>query len=285
VDGQARLWPAPAGIVVFERGYAEIWKLLRDDGLPTASLAASPPASVVGRSTEAGLHLTALSYGPPGSAPALLRTQTLVTTDSLAALCSEPLCATPMTVPPSARLVRWDRRGDDGERGDSVLVDLAAGRPVLRPVAEESAGAPLPVTMGGRFGRIEQALALPPTGRQSRRRLALLLSDPTALAVIATDAGATAATGATLELPGAPRPTDRFFSRSALVLSPERLLVATDAGVWAIRTWTEGDTIRLRLDHRFAGATLRGPLAGPIQRRRRNPLPPRQADDRDGLSD
>jgi hypothetical protein len=253
--------------VVFEEGLGERWKLLRDDGVPTVSVAAARPSSIWSQSTSDGQRLVALGYGPSGSRPALQQTEALVSARQLGAVCTTPLGVAPTTVPPTARMVPWRDGTDSGPSDRAVLVDLADGRLVLRLLAPRRASRELAVPHRRRYGRIEQVLMLPGHLADHRRGLAILLSAPSSLLVASMDAAPSIVDADTLELPGIVRVQDRFFGRDALAVAPDRLLVATDSGVWAVRVDTARGSLRLERDGDFDGSLLRGPLAGPLRRR------------------
>lgn len=264
VDGRARLWPLPDGIVVFEEGLGERWRLLRDDGVPTASVAASRPASVWSYPRDAGLEILALGHGPAGGGPALQRLEGLVSAEQGVRVCTRPLRVAPTTIPPTARMVPWRPADDTASTELALVVDLAAGRPLIHLLGPAGPLAKAMLGVRQRFGRLEQALALPGPRRGRRGLVVLLMSRPSAVVVATADADFARVSAAMLELPGATRVEDRFFGRAALGVAANRVLAATDAGVWAIGIRSQGREVSLALDRRFDGSRLRGPLAGPL---------------------
>lgn len=261
VDGRARLWPSPQGIVVFHEGYGDQWRLLRDDGVPTASVAAASPASVFSELTPQGQRIFALGYGPPGSRPVLRLTEGHVSAERITAICTDAIGVVPTTVPPSTRMVPWPDPPDGSGDSKIVVVDLAAGRLMLHLAGPETPSQQLPVPLRGPFGHVEQTLALPRSGPDARRRIAILLSDPSTLVVLTVSEASKVAQIGELPLPGEVRRNDRFFGRDALALSSDRLLVATSAGIRAVTLRIDDDGVALGFDGEFDGPLLRGPLA------------------------
>jgi len=64
VDGRARLMALPYALLSFEEGHGERWKVLRDDGVPTVSVAAPRPASAWLEPTGDGYRVAALVHQP-----------------------------------------------------------------------------------------------------------------------------------------------------------------------------------------------------------------------------
>lgn len=275
VDGRARLWPVQGGIVVFEEGYGERWKLLRDDAVPTASIAAPRPASAWSELEPDGSRVEALSYGPSGSPPAFQLVRAWATREGLDGLCTEPLGVVPQTVPLSARLAPLPTGSSPAAAWRGMLVDLRAGVPVLRLVGLGGASEAVQLTAGPLAERIEQVVALPGVHQGDRRGLAALLSRPSRLLVSSFDPALDDVRTAVVALVGQTRIHDRFFARDLLAIGSHRLLVATSAGAWAADITFGESRLHATLDVSFDGRQIRGPLAGPV--RRLHPLPPGQA--------
>lgn len=270
VQGRVRLWPAHQGLLLFADGLGERWKLLRDDGVPTASVSAARPTSAWSLAATDEQRVMALGYGAPGARPTLQLTTARLSSRAIESLCVEPLGVAPTSTPPSARLLPWRMDRDQGAADGALVLDLAAGRLTLRPVEESGARPAIAVPIGNRSKRIEQALRLPPGPRSRHRRLALLLNGPGAVAIVELAPHEPRPTASsTLRLPGTVRRQDRYFGRDALALGPDRLLVGTDDGVVAVSLQGAGPTLRSTADDRFDGSGLRGPLAGPLQTPRR----------------
>lgn len=244
VDGVARLAASPFGAVVFEDGYGPRWRLLRSDGQPSASVFGPRPASLqTTLLADGGFGLTALTYGPDGDSPDL-RVATLLP-DGVATPVMVPLPVLPLSRPLSARWVESAAGGQvvDVASGD-VLVSASAGEaPVLMPLG-----------VGPGIERVEQAATFPGGGR-----LALLTSGAANLVVATVGAGGAPGCAAALALPGEPGKAGLFFARGLLVVGPERVLVATSSGVFAIAVSDECPPL-LALDLAFDGEALRGPL-------------------------
>lgn len=92
------------------------------------------------------------------------------------------------------------------------------------------------------------------------RTLAALVSGGADLAIVRLAPGGELACAATLDLPGEVKQASSFFSRDLLVLSPDRVLVATSAGVFAVVV-PDGCPMFPVPDLGFGGDALRGPMA------------------------
>ncbi|UQA62047.1 hypothetical protein [Polyangium aurulentum] len=233
VDGVAALWPAPGGMVVFEDGYGPRWKVLRDDGAPAKGVWSPRPASVWGDGTT--LH--ALTYGQDGAA---LERRSAAIGGAIVPSGTAPW-GSPATEPPSARFTPL---GDGG-----VLVDAQEGDVALRWVEDDVVGAAMLLGVGPGIARVEAAAGLE----------GAVIALTTDRAVIAAVENGTSVGAASVPLPEGVRREDLFFSRDLLVTGPARALVATEAGVVAIRVKRTAGGVTAFRDGQFAG--LRGPLA------------------------
>jgi hypothetical protein len=240
VDGRARLLPAPAGLVVFEEGYGERWKLL--GATPTSSVIAPPPASAWLTVDVAGAAVHALGY----DAGSLVLRTAAVGEAGIGAPSIEPLSAGPATQPPTARLVP--------AIGAALLVDIDGDALAVRRLDGAASLVPLPAP----GLRIEAAVTL-----RGGQVLALLLSGAeTTLTAVAVDAKGVVWSAAHLPLPGAVTPAPRFFGRDLAAQGDGRVLAATSMGVHAIDVSLDDATgVRLELAAGFDGSTLRGPIA------------------------
>lgn len=246
VDGRARLLAAPAGVVVFEEGYGERWKLL--GSAPSPSVSAPRPASAWLTVDAHGATVHGLGYGEG----VLERRAAAVDATGIATPSVEPLSVGPATLPPTARLVAAPALGD------AVLIDIAGSALAVHRVIGAAASEASLVPLAAAGMRIEAAVPL-----RGGRVIALLLAGATAeLAAVALDPAGAPWSTARLPLPGATAPETRFFSRDLAPQGDDRVLVATTAGVHAVAvTLDEATGVHLALAPGFTGAGLRGPMA------------------------
>ncbi len=269
VDGRARVLPVPEALLVFEEGYGERWKLLRNDGVPTVSLPAPRPASawlVVG---EAGLEVNALASVTSSSADRLQWLRAEVSDKQIGHPESYSLGPSAAN-PPVARMAPSALAHGDLAPGDlaqgAYVVDLRHGELVLS--YHEADGTRVDAwVLGKATGRIEQLLSMGALA-DDQERLAVLLSEPGA--VVVADVGEHSAathelTVRGLALDGQVRIHDRFFARDMVARGNARLLVATDLGVVAIEVVDRAQQPALVVRDSFWGDELRGPLARIVQ--------------------
>jgi len=255
IDGWVRTLPLGAGVLTFEIGYGQRWRVLRDDGVPTASSPVPMPRSLWlspdGRSLDVVLLRT-------DADPARLTWGRASLDDESFEVHHEE----PIAWGTKAQLagVQATRRRDGLlaaviEEGQLLLAQL-------RPDAEASLVASLRVGEGGvgegsaAGGRVEQVLALEPNAYEDR--FLVLLSEPARLVAVSLASGSSSV----VTLPAPVSSYAPLFSR-ALVAHDSRVWVATDDGVVAY-DWLAGDEPRLVRDPTFDGQALRGPLAGPL---------------------
>jgi hypothetical protein len=255
VDGRARVMPVPQAILVFEEGYGERWKLLRDDGVPTVSVPAPRPASAWLVEGEEGLEVNALASVTSSSVDGLQWLRAGVSTTEIAKPEDHSLGPSAADPPvarmaPSALLV------------GAYVVDLRQDELVLS--YHEPDGTRVDAWgLGKASGRIEQLLSMGALG-DDQERLAVLLSDPGRVVVadIAEPSDGTHwAMVRTLSLDGQVGVHDRFFARDMVAQGIARLLVATRAGVVAIEVVDRAQRPALVVNDAFCGDELRGPLA------------------------
>lgn len=240
VDGRARLLPAPPGLVVFEEGYGERWKLL--GSAPTSSVIAPPPASAWLTVGVAGAAVHALGYDD-GS---LVERAATVRDTGIGAPSIEPLPVGPATQPPTARLVP--------AIGAALLVDVDGDSLAVRRLDGMTSRVALPAP----GMRIEAAVSL-----HGGQVVAVLLSGAeTELAAVAVDATGVVQGAAHLPLPGEAAPAPRFFARDLAVQGDGRVLAATSVGVHAVDvTVDDAAGVRVAIAAGFDGSALRGPIA------------------------
>ncbi len=255
VDGRARVMGVPQGVLVFEEGYGERWKLLRDDGVPTVSVPAPRPASVWLVEGDEGLEVNALASVPSSPVDGLQWLRAGVSTTeitkpvdySLGPSAADPPVA---RMAPSALLV------------GAYVVDLRHEELVLS--YHEPDGTRVDAwRLGKATGRIEQLLSMGALG-DDQERLAVLLSDPGRVVVADVVEPSHAAHWAmvrTLFLDGQVGIHDRFFARDMVAQGNANLLVATGTGVVAIEVVDRAQQPALVVNDAFCGDDLRGPLA------------------------
>jgi hypothetical protein len=249
VDGVARVWTCPVGIVVFEDLFGPRWKVVETDGVQAPSIAAPRPASVSSIPEEGGLGIMALTYGFAGLPPHLHRVSADIEAGESLDPVQTPLGVDPATEPPTTRLVPRPAIGD------AVLVDVDGGRATLRIIAASGLSWPIPVAAGAPIQRIEHAVSL-----RGGEVVIALAASPASLVAISMGGGSGTIAQASLALPGVVREEAQFFSRDLVPLSDERVLAATDAGVFAVVVRSAADGLTLSFDDGFEGRGLRGPL-------------------------
>ena len=245
VDGTARLAASPSGAVLFEESYGARWRLVRADGVPSASVAAPRPASIATDLLPDGrLRVTALTYGFSGD-DADMRVA-VVGPEGIDTPVAVPLSTPPVSMPLGAR---WVQSADGGH-----LVDVASGDVVLSTVAGGGWPALAPVGVGPGIVGVEQAAVFP-----GGERLALLTSGAVDLVVVGLGSGGAPECAAGLDLPGEVEAAGLFFARGLAIVGADRLLVATTGGVAAV-TVSDDCPPLLEVDAGFDGSALRGPL-------------------------
>jgi hypothetical protein len=241
VDGRVRLLPSPFGVVVFEEGYGQRWKLL--GAAPGPSVIAPPPASAwieIGPASatvhalagDVALERITAQVGPAGLGP-----------PSVEVL---PAGSTP---PPPARLVPAPALGD------AVLVDVAGGELEVRRVDSASVGPAARVPLGGPGARVEAALPI-----DGGEIVVLLMSSPSALTAIRLDPGGAVTSMAGVPLPGEVTQAAPFFSRDVARLGQDHVVAATSTGVYALRLTRDAGGVQLEMESAFDGSALRGPV-------------------------
>lgn len=254
--GRARIALLEPGVLVASDADGPRVRLLRDDGTPTRGRALGAPRSWWSDAALREVHGLEL---PPGG-EAIRFTIGVDASGSAEVVERRPLAvqgeeARLVSVAPGdERLVVLDAPGGS-------LSALAVGPgPVV-------AGAAL--QLGSGVGRLEGALGWPPAGTRDgascggapARGLAVVIGEEPALIVATLDG----APPARLSLPGEP-PSGSPYGRRDLAVVGEALLVATDAGVVAVREASSAagggaaPVLAIAEDRGFAGESLRGPL-------------------------
>lgn len=240
VDGRARLWPSDHGVVVFQQGYGDRWRLLRDDGMPTPSSPGTPPAA--GWMDDEG-WLSA--YGFVGDS---LERTWVFADDGQLDVQQEQL---------------W-LQGYDPDRtqvlpggclGDALVVEANPHGLSVQVLMNGIAAAPdeHPTVL---IGPVVAAALIGDGCGEAAARIALLSYDRVTVVDLA---GAVASLPLETELELEP-----MMTRRILGWTPQRFFVATIAGVFAIDIGSSAAPLELRWDADFEGHALRGPIAGPL---------------------
>jgi hypothetical protein len=204
VDGELRVLPTAFGTLLFERSYGERVRL--SGGAPGAvdQRALPSPTSLTTEPSADGLVLRLLTR-TAGSGPTQL-VRLRVDGSGL----GEPEVHELADVSPSARVAGpW-------------LADIQGEQVVLRRLEGAELGPARSLELNA--SRLEHFVEL------GDDRFALLLSGPSAVALLTLERGAAPRVEA-LPLRGRVAVADVFFSRDLVALAPDLLLVATDAGV------------------------------------------------------
>ena len=242
VDGRARLLPSPFGVVVFEEGYGERWQLL--GASPGPSVIAPPPASAWLSIDPSGVRVNALARGP-----GLERLAARVDPTGLAPPSAATILAASASGPSTARLVPGPAPGV------AVLVDVVGASLSVRLVASDSTGPGALVPLAARGMRIEAAVPL-----EGGEMVALLMSGPAEVMVIAVDPGGAVSAAAHAPLPGQVTAAPTFFSRDLAAHGSGGVLAATSAGVFSLRVLRGSGGVQLGIERGFDGSALRGPV-------------------------
>jgi hypothetical protein len=241
LGADARLLPTPGGAAVFEDRGGGSWRLLPGPGAPLA--APRPMSAWVGAGA-----LRALAYGP--GAGELDAVSAPLVAGALGPAAVEAFGLDAGGVPPSAREVAAPRRGG------ALLLDVQGSFLTLRGVSGASVSSPARVPLSGSGMRLEAAVAM-----EGGRVVVALVSGVTKLVAVTVDADLQISSMAEAPLPGTPAPSTRLFSHDLVVQGGVRVAAATSAGVFSVQLWHDAIGVRLRVDPRFAGSDLRGPLA------------------------
>jgi hypothetical protein len=241
LGADARLLPTPGGAAVFEDRGGGSWRLLPGLGAPFA--APRPMSAWVGAGA-----LRALAYGP--GAGELDAVSAPLVAGALGPAAVEAFGLDAGGVPPSAREVAAPRRGG------ALLLDVQGSFLTLRGASGASVSSPARVPLSGSGMRIEAAVAM-----EGGRVVVALVSGVTKLVALTVDADLQISSMAEAPLPGTPAPSTRLFSHDLVVQGGVRVAAATSAGVFSVQLWHDAIGVRLRVDPRFAGSDLRGPLA------------------------
>lgn len=232
IDGEARVVPTAFGVVLFERGYDTRAQLLEASPGAAEGRAVEPPMSLELAPSGAGLSFRMLTRAPPAGR---------------AHLVEMPLDADGLGLPTSVELEGGGAVGPSARLAGPWLADVSRGTLVLRAVSGHHLGPPRSLEL--KTSRVEHFVSL------DDGAWALLLADPSAVAVVSLDEAGAPFVAGVVPLPGQVAAADVFFSRDLIVLGRESLLAATDAGVFEI-TLVDGEPA---LEQGFAG--LSGPLA------------------------
>jgi hypothetical protein len=247
VEGDVRLLSSPLGIVVFEQGDGERWKVLYSDEESSASVAAPLPASAWITTSGWNFSIHALTYGEAGQ---LIRRTADVQWKWIGSPAASGLNVPSSTAPPNTRLLPAPARGG------AMLFDVTGSDVEVRLVHGPYALPEAQVPLGASGLRIEDAIAI-----DGGAVVLLLMSGDSRVLAIETDAAGAVTSTAAVSLPGAVRVEPRFFSHDLAALGSRRALAATSAGVFSIRIHRGAGRVHLSLDDDFDGASLRGPIA------------------------
>lgn len=251
VDGPARLVASPFGAVVLggdlgeDLGGEPAWWLLSSSGAPSLAAYSPLPASVTTRLLPDGrLRVTALTHGASGDA-ADMRVA-LVDAGGVSAPVTVPLPVSPVSAPLSAR---WAEVAGGGQ-----IIEAAGGDVLVSTFAGGGWPPWMAAGVGPGIERVEQAVSF-----AGGERLALLVSGAADVVILGVGAGGAPECAAALDLPGAPEPAGPSLARGLVVVGPERVLAATQGGVFLVAI--SGDCPpSLAVDPGFDGSGLRGPI-------------------------
>lgn len=247
LDGLVRFAAVPAGLVGFEESYGTRWRLWPEGAPPTPSVAAPHPWSAWPELGDGGDFRLGALVRPSGGVPEVRAAE--VGPSGVGPLTGGSLALPSLSGDPDVPC----RVARDAPSGRAALVELAGGSAVFHDLAP---GVAAPIVLPGAALGVEHVLLL----REGRVALALF-SSPTRLVAVDLESGAAPAT---LDIPAEVRVADRYFSRELLAAGDHRALVATDRGVVAVRLEESASGLALAFDVAFDGASLEGPLAGPI---------------------
>jgi hypothetical protein len=242
LDGDARVAPFDAGLVVLERSYGERWRALWNDGEPSASLPSPVPRSLeVGRDGAGGARLRGL--GPGAGASGVERVEVAVDAHALAVLAREPLPGGS----PSSRLARL------GDRDIQISLD---NREIVLCWPDEPRRAVVRVDPGVAVDSIEHAAPL-----DEGHALAVLTSGPALVVVARLGLAGALADARVVALRGDVGESAPFPSRAMIAPGPRRLLVATAHGVVALEVRDDEGALTVEVDEACDGRNMVGPLA------------------------
>lgn len=247
LDGPARLVASPFGAVVLggDLGGEPAWWLLSSPGAPSLAAYSPLPASLATLLLPDGrLRVTALTHGASGDA-ADMRVA-LVDAGGVSAPVTVPLPVAPVSAPLSAR---WAEVAGGGQ-----IIEAAGGDVVVSTFAGGGWPPWMAAGVGPGIQRVEQAVSF-----AGGERLALLVSGAADVVILGVGAGGAPECAAALDLPGAPEPAGPSLARGLVVVGPERVLAATQGGVFLVAI--SGDCPpSLAVDPGFDGSGLRGPI-------------------------
>jgi len=245
IDGIARLVASPFGPVILEESYGPRWRLVSPEG-PTPSVAAPLPRSIAtGPTPQGGFAIRALTYGFSDDAPEIWSAE--VTPEGVETVGTPELTSVEEAVSPWAP-VRWTPSEDGGylARADSWNLGISS-------LDDEG----VTTSTSAIVASVDRVEGLWDMGGPTLVALVRGSAD-VVIARFAPGGGVDCA--ATLDLPGDAKEAFSFFSRDVLVLSPDRLLVGTSAGVFAVSV-PEGCPCVPVVEPGFQGDALRGPIA------------------------
>ena len=244
VDGWMRSTPLEQGVLSFEVGYGERWRVLRDDGRPSASVPLPVPRSLWLSPDGGSLDALVLR----GTAPTWLSwVRASLGPDGFEVLSEAPLA---WGEPAALATMRSTRRHDGMLVARSHDGELQLHQ--LHPERDPELLLSVPVGAG----TVEEIVAHEPHAYEDR--FWILLREPSELVAVSLQTRA----AVSVSLEGRVAGEQPFFSR-ALVVRGRRAWVATEAGVLAF-DWVGGEEPEVVADAHFEGAALHGPLAGPV---------------------
>lgn len=271
VDGPARLWPVPDAVVVFETSPAVRWRLLRDDGRPTASLFAPVPEAAWAHDSPLGLELGAVGTRSDGSGAGVARVQALVGAEGFTDVTIEAL-APEAGAPGRERARRFSPwpLGQGCAEGEPLLAAEVAERSLTFTLETGCLGEPVGSVRLAEAAESVAALAVLPerrlpadSGPEATVTAVALLTEPARLLVAELGPELVVAHETVITLPSDASAEDAWLGRTLLPLAGRRLLVATPTRLWAVDLDLAASG-EAPVEREFHGAELRGPLAGPV---------------------
>ena len=222
LDGMAQIEREADATLAFVRGYADQWKLLRDDGAPTSSLAMPAPVSLA-----AGAGALDLLAADATGALGLYRVDRAASAWPPAAPLGLGQASSPLT----AQLVDAPL-GDDACGACALpkgwLADVQAGDVTLRPIDADGLGAPVSLEVDAPGAVIEAAVA-----RFDGTVTLLLSGAEIAVRARLDDTGEVFAVDA-LNMPAPIAARGAAFSRAWTDLGGDAIVIATSSGAVVI---------------------------------------------------
>jgi len=256
IDGRARAWPIAAGILLFEQGYGDRWRILRDDGGASASIAGAPPVSAWAWTDGQQVHLDAFGYVELGERILFEHRQTRIDGNAVAngtlSVDAMTLTLGPRSTPPSARVIAG------GDWGHALIIDREDGSLTTQALHGALAEAPRRIALSSGVGELVTAR---PLDDQSRR-IAILCAAPAQLWVL--DLESDHYDLAMLPLPWQQAAAAPQLTRQLVALGRDRVVVAGPDQLIAVIITRSEAGLTLNFDQYFQAHNLRSPIAGPF---------------------